>query len=117
VGLESGSNGRSCCLHAWCGLTVAVGDLLRLKPTIAEIAGIPEPAIKLVKLVDGADGCTVAFVPRVQDFLPKIVANVKRFCVVKELYADSDSRYKRVRSYRNMGMAGVFLLDEIPCPE
>jgi hypothetical protein len=90
---------------------------LRLKPTIAEIAGIPEPAIKLVKLVDGADGCTVAFVPRVQDFLPKIVANVKRFCVVKELYADSDSRYKRARSYRNMGMAGVVLLDEIPCPE
>jgi hypothetical protein len=117
VGLDSSSNGRFCCVHRVCGETVCVGDLLRLMPTIVEIKGVPEPAIKLVKIVDGSDGCTVAFVPRVQASLPKIVSNLNQFCVVKELYATSDNRYKRARSNRNMGMAGVVLLNEIPIPE
>jgi hypothetical protein len=117
VGLASSTNGRSCQLHTVCGDSVEVGNVLRLVNTVVTIAGFPEPAIKLVKLDDGVDGCTVAYVPRVQATMEVVQANIGKFCVVKELYNRSTNRYKRVRSHRNMGMAGVVLLSEVPISE
>jgi hypothetical protein len=112
VGLTSPTNGRFCCIHAVCGDFVKVGDVLRLVPTIVEIRGRPEPAIKLVKMVDGLEGCTVAFVPKVQSKLPIVLSNHQKYCIVKELYADSKSTYKRAKSYRNLGMAGVVVVGD-----
>jgi hypothetical protein len=111
VGLLSSSNGRSCTIHAACGESARVGDRLRLVNTVVTIEGLVEPAIKLVKMIDGdIEGCTMGFVPRVQASLPRVLVHVGKDCVIKELYSCSPNRYKRARSYRNMGMAGVVLL-------
>jgi hypothetical protein len=96
---------------------VQVGDVLRLVRTTVTVRAIDEPAVKLVKVFDGVDGCTVAFVPRIQMSLQKVIQNINKFCVVKELYQDSTNSYKRELSHRNLGMAGVVLLDLIPINE
>jgi hypothetical protein len=120
VGLYSAANGRSCTIHSQCGASVRVGDLLRLKRTMVTI-GVNEEiqdAIKLVKITnDGVEGCTVAFLPRLVIETPTVIRNVGCFCVVKELYCDSSSLFKQQKSTRNMGMAGVVLLNDIPHAE
>ena len=95
VGLHHSSNGRSCSIHQRCGSSVLVGDVLRLVNTTVTVDGVDEPAIKCVKVIDGIDTCTVAFVPRVQAQLSKVKDNINRFVQVVELYTDSDSPYKR----------------------
>jgi hypothetical protein len=118
VGLLSGSNGRSCSVHSECGSTVRVGDLLRLKQTVVMVDGNPEEAVMLAKITaDGVEGCIVAYVPRLIVNTPTLVRNINCFCVVKELYDNSQSQFKRSKSRRNMGMAGVVLLNEIPRAE
>jgi hypothetical protein len=113
VGLYGSTNGRSCCFHKTCGKDVEVGSLLRLVRTVVDINGETESAIKLVKIVDGVDGCTIGFVPRVQSRLPKVVDCLDRFAVVRELYSSSKCSYKREKSIQNRGMASATLLDYI----
>jgi hypothetical protein len=90
-----------------------VGSLLRLVRTVVDINGQSESAIKLLKIVDGVDGCTIGFVPRVQSRLPKVVDCLDRFAVVRELYSSSKCSYKREKSIQNRGMASATLLDYI----
>jgi hypothetical protein len=101
VGLFSSTNGRSCCCHKTCGKVVVVGDLLRLVRTVVDIDGRTESAIKLVRIIDGCDGCTIGFVPRVQSRLRKVVDCLDKFAVVRELYSSSNNSYKREKSSRN----------------
>jgi hypothetical protein len=116
VGLFGNTNGRSCSVHTECGSHVKVGDLLRLKPTIVIINGKEEHAVKLNKInEEGVEGCTVAFLPRMVLDTPTVERN--SFCLVKELYSASTSEFKRQKSHRAMGMAGVVLLNEIPRSE
>jgi hypothetical protein len=82
VGLYGSTNGRSCCFHKTCGKDVEAGNLLQLANTIVEINGQTEMAIKLVRIVDGIDGCTIGFVPQVQLKLPKVVDCLDKFAVV-----------------------------------
>jgi hypothetical protein len=117
VGLQSCTNGRSCSLHEVCGDYVEVGDLLRLLPTVVTINGIDQGAIKLVRLMDEADGCTVAFIPRILMDLPRVQNNLTKFCVVKELYRESSNSFKRHKNHRNMGCASCYFLDDIPISE
>jgi hypothetical protein len=117
VGLFSSSNGRFCCSHKVCGQHVCVGDVLRLVKDIVDIGDHTEEAIKLVKIIDGTDGCTVGFIPRVQSNLPKVVENINKFCIVHELYCSSNSVYKRKKGEKNQGMAGAILLECIPINE
>ena len=112
VGLLSSSNGRSCTLHDCCGQDVNVGDVLRLVGCTVSMEGRVEDAVKLVKVVDGLDLCTVAFVPRVLMSLPAVKNQMNKFVQVSELYRDSDNTYKRDKSYKNCGMARVSTLDE-----
>jgi hypothetical protein len=93
---------------------VVVGDLLRLVRTVVDIDGRTETAIKLVRIVDGYDGCTVGFVPRVHSRLRKVVDCLDKFAVVQELYSSSNNSYKREKSAKNRGMASACLLDYIP---
>jgi hypothetical protein len=117
VGLFSSSNGRFCCMHKTCGEHVCVGDVLRLVKTIIVIGTTSEEAIKLVKIIDGTDACTVGFIPRVQANLPKVIGNINKFCQVIELYHTSDSTYKKNKGDKNLGMAGAILLNSIPINE
>ena len=117
VGLQSCSNGRSCCIHEVCGDYVEVGDLLRLVSTVVKIRGETQEAIKLVRLMDGADGCTVAFIPRILQDLPKVQNNLSKFVQVKELYRDSTNSVKIHKSFRNMGCASCYFLEDVPVSE
>jgi hypothetical protein len=118
VGLFGSTNGKSCSVHNECGAHVKVGDLLRLKPTVVTVNGKEEAAIKLNKInEEGVEGCTVAFLPRIVLNTPIVLRNIDCFCVVKELYSNSISDFKRSKSHRAMGMAGVVVLNEIPHSE
>jgi hypothetical protein len=117
VGLFSSSNGWFCCSHKVCGQHVCVGDVLRLVRTVVDVGEVSEEAIKLVRIIDGMDGCTVGFVPRVQSRLPNVVANLNKFCIVQELYHSSSSSYKRKKGEKNQGMASAILLSCIPMNE
>jgi hypothetical protein len=103
VGLYGSTNGRSCCFHKTCGKDVEVGSLVRLVRTVVNINGETESAFKLVKIVDGIDGCTIGFVPRVQSRLPKVVDCLDRFAVVQELYSSSKCSYKRKKQSKIEG--------------
>jgi hypothetical protein len=109
------SNGRSCVSHNVCGEFVSVGDINRFVRTAVTVKGILEPAVKLVKIADGVNVCVVAFVPRLQNNFGKVDCNnINKFCIIKELYSESNNSYKRGLSSENMGRAGVVLLDSIP---
>lgn len=112
VGLYSDTNGRSCSVHAICGDHVNVGDVLRLVATVVDYKGSLEPAVKCVKVVDGTDACTVAFVPRNLSDLPKVKEHLNKFVQVTELYAESKNTYKRSKAKANYGVAAVRLLSE-----
>ena len=71
-GLKESSNGRMCSTHAVCGEHVKINDILRLKECIVEVNNTLEPAIKLVKIAEGSETCTVAFIPRIYYSLPKV---------------------------------------------
>jgi hypothetical protein len=117
VGLHSNSNGRSCCQHRCCGEHVQVGDVLRLVKCVVTIKSQPEEAVKLVKIADGTDCCTVGFVPRVFSRMPRVEQNINKFVQVVELYKDSENTYKNKLSAKNFGVASVVCLDDIPIPE
>ena len=91
VGLDSSTNGCSCTCHATCGEYVFVDNVLRL----VTVNGVTEEAIKLVKIKDATDSCTVAYVPRVSVNLPKVAKNLYKFAKVVEIYKESNSSAKR----------------------
>ena len=80
VGLYASNNGRSCCIHATCGESVQVSDLLRLVKCVVTVKGKLEEAIKCVRVVQGEDSCYVAYVPRLLAKTPKILKQVNNFC-------------------------------------
>lgn len=110
VGLFSNTNGRSCTLHGCCGSHVGKDDILRLVYTVVEVNGVPERAVKCVRVLDGVDTCTVGFIPRIQANLPKVNDHINQFVQVTELYCDSPSSYKQSKSAMNCGMASAVLL-------
>ena len=113
-GLQNSTNGRSCSIHNVCGLSVQVGDILRLRQSVADINGEPELAIKLVKIVDGMEACTVAFIPRMQTRLPYVREQIGRFCMVTELYRYSANTMKIAKENTLLGGGIAVLLDYIP---
>jgi hypothetical protein len=114
LGLHSGTNNRSCCQHEKCGEHVVVGDILRLVQCIVTIHGNAEEAIKLVKIDDGSETCTVAFVPRDYAHLPRVKERINKIVQVVEIYKDSDNTHKRRMDQVNRGMASASFLDDIP---
>jgi hypothetical protein len=114
VGLQKKTNGRSCCQHEFCGLHLRVREVVRLVRTIVDVEGGAEEAIKLVRIMDGADGCTIGFIPRVQGNLPKIQTAINTFAQVMEIYESSGNSYKQAKSKRNSGMACCVILNTIP---
>jgi hypothetical protein len=119
VGLHHNSNGRSCCQHNCCGAYVEEGDVLRLVHVVVQIrAGSPpEDAIKLVKIMDGVEGCCVGFVPRAFAQIQRIKDKVGCCVIVLELYDNSPNSFKRRMSKRNYGVASCVFLDSIPSYE
>lgn len=118
VGLNASSNGRSCCQHAICGVSLQVGDVVKLVDTMVESGGSElEPALKVVIIRDGAATCTVGFIPRALAALPKVQRKKAGFLQVVELYKNSQNLWKKQLDAQYKGMAGAVFLDSIPNPE
>lgn len=118
VGLGQPGNGRSCTQHSCCGESLCADDTLRLVKCVVEVDGRPEEAIKCVRISEGSDGCTVAFLPKYMLNIKKLMAKFDKqedpIVQVVELYATSDSTQKRQKSYANFGMAACVFINEIP---
>jgi len=112
VGLDHHTNGRSCTAHDCCGEHVEVGDVVRLVKTVVTYNDMPEEAVKCVKVVNGVDTCTVAFIPRSLMGLEKVQNHLNKFAQVVELYVTHTNSYKRAKSKQNYGMAAIELLME-----
>jgi hypothetical protein len=121
VGLYGSTNGRNCERHSCCGEHASVGDLVRLKRTVVTINrdGIPkvEDAIKIVRIEDGVESCTIGFIARTQMTVPLVIRSINKLCVISEIYDTSDDTYLRGVSKKNVGMAGMNLVDNIPISE
>jgi hypothetical protein len=115
IGLHLCSEGRSCTMHSHCGMHVQVGDILRLVHMVVTIrqGGQPEDAIKLVKIVEGNETCTVGFIPRAFAKQPRISLRVADFCMVLEVY-DHSNKYKQLLSKKNNGVASCMFLHDVP---
>jgi hypothetical protein len=114
VGIAAGNNGRSCCQHEVCGNHLHVGDVCRVVRCIVTINNVPEDALKIVKIADGTDTCTVGFVPRAFKGSRVVQDAINGFVQVLEIYADSTNTTKRRLAHKNHGMASVMALNYIP---
>jgi len=85
---------------------------LRLVKCTVAVDGTVEEAVKCVLVLNGIDGCTVGFVPRVLSKLSVVQKQINKFVIVTDLYEDSPNLYKRDKSFKNCGMAAVVTLDE-----
>ena len=112
VGLKGTSNGRSCESHDCCGESISPDDLVRFKLTVVDIDGKIEEAIKVVRVRDGTESCTIGFLPRniVKSRKEKFVG---QFAQIIELYEFSENETMRRKSHRNKGMASFRLLKDI----
>jgi hypothetical protein len=121
VGLYGTTNGRTCERHNCCGEHVSCGDLVRLKRTVVRVArdgeARDEDAISVVKIEDGVESCTIGFIARTKMTLPIVVGSVNKLCIISDIYDTSDNKYLRGVSKRNVGMAGLNLVDNIPISE
>ena len=64
VGLNGTNSGRCCASHVGCGKFVKANDLIRLKRCIIVDENFStEEAIKAILLKDGAECCTIGFLP------------------------------------------------------
>jgi hypothetical protein len=115
-GLLANSNGRSCTSHETCGLFIKVNNTLRLKECIVIIDNRPEPAIKLVKISEGSETCTVGFIPQMYYKLLKVKNSINGLLQVVSLYKDRPT-YKKHKDHDNKGMASCVFIDDIPMLE
>jgi hypothetical protein len=67
-----------------------------------------EEAVKFVCVTADGDGGTVGYLPQAWKNLPIVKENINIFCIVRELFEHSENRCKRLKSHRNVGMAGVY---------
>ena len=67
---------------------------MRLVKCVVTRNGELEDAIKCVRIIDGTDSCTAAFVPRSMVNDVRLETALDSFVQVLELYDDSESQHK-----------------------
>lgn len=112
VGLAYNTNGRSCTVHKCCGEDVLHGNVLHLVKRVIMVDGNTKEAIACVKVVDGMDRCTIAFVSRIFANTERVQSHINKFVMVKELYEFLPNFYKWSKGQKNFGMASVCFLME-----
>jgi hypothetical protein len=119
VGLHHNTKGCRCCIHSHCGKHLRPNDILCLVYFVAQIRNDAEPedAIKLVKIVDGTEACTVGFIPRSFAKMQQIRSRIGECCIVVELYDESTNAYERRLSEKNYGMASCMFVNDVPRQE
>jgi hypothetical protein len=117
VGLNYGTNGRSCVSHNVCGVSLLPGDLVRFKAavisrTFKDGSSVTENALKAIKVVDGCETCHVGFIATAA-----VVSSRARFedkfGQVMELYKDSPNSAVRRKDCEGGGLASFRLLDNV----
>ena len=99
-------------MHPICGKSVMVGDVLQLVEYVITVNNKTERAIKCVKVINGVDTYTEAFVPHVTAKLEHVQAHLNKFVQVVELYGKAENLIKWSKSHRNLGMASCTLLHD-----
>ena len=112
VGLRARTNGRSCESHDCCGEFLVADNLVRFKLTVVDIEGKVEEAVKVVRIRDGTESCTVGFLPRNVATTRKDEF-IGKFAQIIELYDHSDNESMVRKSMQNKGMASFRLLTNI----
>jgi hypothetical protein len=117
VGLNYGTNGRSCCSHEVCGVSLQPGDLIRIKPavishTFKDGSSVVENALKVVKVVDGCETCHVGFIATATVVSSRSCFEDK-FGQGVELYKESDNSAIRRKDFEGGGLASFCLLDNV----
>jgi hypothetical protein len=69
-----------------------------------------------VKISQGNETYTVAFLPRIYYLLPKINNNINNTVQVVKLYKNGNT-YEQQKDQVNRGMASVILLSDVPISE
>jgi hypothetical protein len=72
--------------------------------------------IKLDKISEGIETCTVGFIPQMYYKLPKVKNSIHGLLQVVSLYKDNTT-YKRHKDHANKGMASCVFMDDIPMLE
>ena len=114
VGIESGTNGRSCYQHDVCGSVIEEDVVVRLrKMQIRNSFGKEETAIAAFHVTDSIDQCHVGFLPR--HFVPHALSFDGVLAQVTEVYSPtSQSLSKRKKFCHNMGCCIATLITELP---
>ena len=114
VGIESGTNGRSCYQHDVCGSVIEEDVVVRLrKIQIRNNIGKEETAIAAFHVTDGIDQCHVGFLPR--HFVPHAPSFDGVLAQVTEVYSPtSESLSKRKKFHHNKGCCLATLITELP---
>jgi hypothetical protein len=97
--LNASSNGCSYTSHETCGFFVKFNNTLRLKESIVIVENQPEPTIKLVKISEGCETCTIGFIPRIYFRLQKVKNFTNGLLHIVLLYKDGTT-YKKTRIMR-----------------
>jgi hypothetical protein len=117
VGLNYGTNGRSCCSHDVCGISLVPGDLVHFKSavisrTFKDGSSVVENALKAVKIIDGCETCHVGFIATATVVSARSRFEDK-FGQIVELYKDSDNSAIRRKDFEGGGLASFRLLDNV----
>jgi hypothetical protein len=114
VGIESGTNGRSCYQHDVCGSVIEEDVVVRLrKIQTRNNNGKEETAVAAFHVTDGIDQCHVGFLPR--HFVPHASSFDGVLAQVTEVYSPtSESSSKRKKFRHNMGCCQARLITELP---
>jgi hypothetical protein len=115
VGLDKPTDDKKSCCREYvsCGAHVQVNDLLRLVPGNYAV-GKQGRGVKLVKILDGTETCTVGHVPKKYENLPKVKANLYQFVQVCHIGRYADSKRMRKLDRKHHGIASVSFLNDIP---
>ena len=112
IGLNESSHGRNCERHACCGSQIAPCDLIRFKLCFVGNMNNLEKAIKAVIFRNGAEWCTIGFLPKF--LMGQSERFLNKFAEIQDLYDESENSAQRAYSRRNNGVAGAMLLNEVP---
>jgi hypothetical protein len=112
VGFNYGTNGRSCCSHDVCSVSLQPGDLVRFKPavisrTFKDCSSVVENTLKAVKVTDGCETCHVGFIATATVVSSRSRCEDK-FGQIVELYKESDNS-----AIEGGGLASFRLLDNV----
>ena len=117
VGVLDSSHGQGCVVHRCCGESLRPDDLVRFRTTfLDDPSGEVIDAMKVIKIVDGIEGCCVGFLPRrlAADYKDKYAT---KFAQILAVYSETERVPAKRKREHSLGIATFTLLDDIELVE